>query len=65
MNIPPQILDAISSYWNKNGWIIIFVSIALVIGFTSILFLGKDNIIEQDIEIFIENETGINVDLSP
>lgn len=50
----------------RENWefIVIFI-ILITIGYTSGLFLGKDNPIEQEVEKIIEVETGVKVDLTP
>ena len=45
--------------------IIIIISVVGLIGFMSSRILGNDNPIEELAEEIIENETGINLDLSP
>ena len=44
---------------------IFIVIIVLIIGFISIYLLGHDNEIEEISEIFLEEYTSINLDLSP
>jgi hypothetical protein len=49
---------------SKNKWALLITTIAIVIGFGSIYFLGKYNPIEQEAEKIVEAETGMVVDLS-
>lgn len=46
---------------NKVFWIIA----AIIIGISSTIFLGKDNIVEQLSEDVIYQETGERIDLTP
>lgn len=46
-------------------WVVLICVIAMVIAYLSLVFLPKDNIIEQEAEKLIELETGVNVDLTP
>jgi len=48
-----------------NLWLIVLVLILVIVGYGSVLFLGKDNKIELEIEAVIEAETGVKVDLTP
>ena len=43
----------------------IIVGICALVGLTSQLWMGKDNVIEQECEEVIKEETGIVIDLSP
>lgn len=48
-----------------NRWLLAFFGLLLLIGLSSVIFLGKDNPIEKEVEKIIEVETGLNIDLSP
>lgn len=63
--IPPEVLKPIQDFWAKYNWIIIIVIICVVVGYISVIFLGKNNPIELEIEKVIEIETGLHVDLTP
>lgn len=59
--IPIEIKEILS----KN-WIMIIILIScILIGYVSMIFLGKDNQVEQEVEKIIEIETGIRIDLTP
>jgi len=45
--------------------LIVVVSIAIVGGLSSVYFLGHDNPVEEFAERVIEEETGVNIDLTP
>lgn len=45
--------------------IVAMIGAIALAGFASQFFIGKDNIVEQEAEAFIHEETGIYVDLSP
>ena len=45
--------------------IVTVVSICIAAGLLSRIWLGPDNIVEQEAEKIIEEETGIHIDLSP
>lgn len=48
-----------------NLWLIAVVLILVVVAYGSVIFLGKDNKIETEIEAVIEAETGVKIDLTP
>lgn len=63
--IPDEIKLPVKNFLLKN-WIIIIILISCIgVGYTSVVFLGKNNPIEQDIEKVIEVETGVKIDLTP
>lgn len=41
------------------------VAIAALVGWTSAHVLGPDNPIEEDMESYIDNKTGFDIDLTP
>lgn len=66
MTLPDEITNPIVNFWNQYKWNILLVIVSVIIGYASIIFLGDDNVIEEDVEILIEKETGIpNINLTP
>jgi hypothetical protein len=63
--IPDEIKTMAIAWLKKNAWLIIVISILILVAFLSVPFLGKDNVVEQDVEKIIETETGIKVDFTP
>lgn len=50
----------------SNNWkVIVIIFAAVIAGYVSVIFLGKDNPIELDVEKIIEMETGVKIDLTP
>ena len=49
----------------KNWKVILIVTVGVIVAYGSVVFMGKNNPIELDIEKVIEAETGIKVDLTP
>lgn len=45
--------------------IAVISGIAMIVGIVSSKYLGNDNAVEQAAEAVIEEETGIDIDLSP
>lgn len=43
----------------------IVIILAIIIGLSSVYFLGEDNPVEEVSEKIIQEETGINIDLTP
>ena len=43
----------------------IIIILAVIIGLGSVYFLGNDNPVEEISEKVIEEETGVNIDLTP
>lgn len=41
------------------------VGVCVLAGLVSQCFLGKDNVVEEEAESIIKEETGISIDLSP
>lgn len=54
-------------WYNKKENIIkvIVVILAIIVGISSAYFLGDDNPVEEIAEEVIQEETGINIDLTP
>jgi hypothetical protein len=54
-------------WYNKKENIIkvIVVILAIILGISSAYFLGDDNFVEEIAEEVIQEETGINIDLTP
>lgn len=65
MTIPNEIAVPLKDFLNKNKWIIITTATAVVMAYLSLFFLGKDNVIEQEAEKIIQEETGVSIDLTP
>lgn len=63
--IPDEIKNKIKEFFSKNWKGILAVVLAIALGLGSVLFLGKDNVIEQEAEKIILEETGVKVDLTP
>lgn len=64
-NMPIEQPDPVVEFLGKHKWKIAIVVLAIVAAYVSVFFLGKDNIIEEEVEKVIEAETGIKVDLTP
>lgn len=58
------VMDA-GSFWATYKWHIIIVVSSIIIAYSSVYFLGKNNPIELEVENFIEQETGYHIDLTP
>lgn len=65
MSLPPEIVNPIKDFISKNWTIIIIVVSCIMVGYASVIFMDKDNLIEQEVEKVIEAETGIHLDLTP
>ncbi len=52
-------------FLSKNWKVITIIVVGVIVAYASVVFLGKDNQIEQDVEKVIETETGIKIDLTP
>jgi len=52
-------------YFKKNIIKMIIIILTIIIGITSTYFLGNDNPVEEIAEKVIEEETGIDIDLTP
>ena len=67
--IPDEIKAVINNFYTTkiqpNFWLIAIVFILVFIAYGSVIFLGKNNKIELEIEAVIEQETGVKVDLTP
>ncbi len=47
------------------SFLVASVALMLVIGYVSVIFLGKDNPVEEISEAVIQAETGKSIDLTP
>ena len=63
--IPPEIKAVIKDFFEKNWKMALLILSLVIVGYASLLWLPKDNPIEQAAEKVIEDETGIKVDLTP
>lgn len=63
--IPDEIAKPMRDFMTTNKWAIIITITSIAIGLGSIIFLGKDNVVEQEVEKIIAIETGVNLDLTP
>lgn len=67
--IPTEISTAIKDFYitkiQPRLWLIVLIFILVVVAYGSVLFLGKNNKIELEIEAVIAEETGVKVDLTP
>lgn len=63
--VPNEIADPVIAFFSKYKWVILIVAACVVVGYLSVLVLGKNNPIELEIEKVIEIETGLNVNLTP
>lgn len=63
--IPDEIAKPMRDFMTTNKWAIIITITSMAIGLGSIIFLGKDNVVEQEVEKIIAIETGVNLDLTP
>jgi len=50
---------------SNNYKVIVIIAVCIIVAYLSVIFMGKDNPIELDIENVIEAQTGIKVDLTP
>ena len=63
--MPPEIAEKLSIFWKQYGTIVFLIILGIIIGYGSVIFLGKNNPIELEVEKFIEVETGCHIDLTP
>lgn len=63
--LPDEVLDPMVLFFKKYKWVILIVAACVAVGYASVLFMGKNNPIELEVEKVIEIETGIHVDLTP
>lgn len=63
--MPPEIAQMIKDFFAKRWLVIVIVISCIIAGYVSVIVLGKDNPVEQDVELVIETETGIKIDLTP
>jgi hypothetical protein len=52
-------------YFKKYIIKMAIIILTIIIGITSTYFLGNDNPVEEIAEKIIEEETGVNIDLTP
>lgn len=57
--------NSMSLFFQQYKWAIIIVFACVLIGYGSVVFLGKNNPIELEVEKVIEVETGLKIDLTP
>lgn len=55
----------IKEYFIQNWKMIISSILIILIAYSSVIYLGKNNAIELDLEQAFEYETGIKIDLTP
>jgi len=55
----------IKDFLSKNWKVIVILVVGVVIAYGSVLYLGKNNPIELEVEKVIEVETGVKLDLTP
>jgi len=63
--IPDEIKQAIKQFINNNWKMYLVILISVIIACTSLLLLYKYNVIEQEVEALIKEETVLKVDLTP
>ena len=63
--IPPEIKSAVLKFLKDNFFMILVVIVCTVTALVSLLWLPKDNAIEQAAEKEIEVLTGLPVDFTP
>jgi len=63
--IPPEIANPIKDFMSKRWEIIVIIIASIAAGYVSVIFLGKDNPVESEVEKVIEIETGVKIDLTP
>lgn len=65
MTIPTEIHQSLKGFFLKSWLVIIIVFSCIITGYASVIFLGKDNLVEEEIEKVIEAETGVKFELTP
>lgn len=63
--IPPEVSDPILNFLKTQKWIILILVISIILAYFSVMLLGKNNIVELEVEKVIEIETGVEVNLTP
>jgi hypothetical protein len=63
--LPDEVSDPIVAFVKKYKWVILIIGSCVIVGYASVLLLGKNNPIEIEVEKVIEAETGLHVDLTP
>lgn len=65
MTIPDEVLIPIRGFFVRNWVLIIIIATAVISGYASVVFLGNDNVVEENVEKIIEAQTGVKVELTP
>lgn len=52
-------------FLKKNWELVTILMISISVAYASVVFLGRDNPIEEEAEKVIEAETGLKIDLTP
>ena len=65
ISFPEELTTPINSFFSKNRFIIIILISCVIVGYVSVIFMGRNNPVEVEIEKVIEAETGIKIDLTP
>lgn len=63
--IPKELRDEFIAFWEQNWAIALIITMCVGTALFSLLYLPKDNPIEQAAEKVIEEETGVKLDFSP
>ena len=53
------------TYLSANWKMIVILIVGVIIAYSSVYFMGKNNAIELEIEKVIEVETGVMINLTP
>jgi hypothetical protein len=53
------------SIFSKPVFVISIMVILITLVYLSVVFLGKNNIVEVEIEKIVEKETGLTIDFTP
>lgn len=63
--IPEEIKNTLSGFVKENFLMILIVTVCAVTALTSLIWLPRNNVIEQAAEKEIEVLTGLNIDFTP
>ncbi len=63
--IPPELKEALKNFLIMNRYIIFIIIELIILAYISVAFMGKNNVVEVEIEKVIDKETGLNIDLTP
>lgn len=55
----------IKEFLSKNWKLIVILTVGVLVAYGSVIYMGKDNPIEQEVELLIQEETGVKIDLTP